>query len=149
MHRELVTEGRGEDGRRRATIHLRRLLRRVDLCFLIDIGTDSQEAIIRVLDVIDKAPFFTVEPDIAHHAMCRGHRPRCKRDMTDDGLRIRMLVVGVGVVDPFIHEVTKTTFTQHMAVTSRQITAQGIHGDLENQARLLLLRHDRRNHWQT
>ena len=63
--------------------------------------------------------------------------------MTDDGLRIRMLVVGVGVVDPFVHQVTKTTFTQHMAVTPRQITAQGIDSDLENQARLLLLRNDR------
>ena len=145
VHCHLVTECRGEDGRRRATVHLGCLLRRVDLGLLVDICTDCQKMVIRILDVIDKAPCFAVEPDITDHAVCRRHRPRCKRDMTDDGLRVRMLIVGVGVVDPFIHQVTKTAFTQHIAVTSRQITTQGVHSDLQNQTRLMILRKDRRN----
>lgn len=64
------------------------------------------------------------------------HRACCQRGVAHDGLGVSMLVVGIGVMDTLLHQVTKTTLAQYIGEAARQISAQGIDGNLHNKFRL-------------
>jgi hypothetical protein len=75
-----------------------------------------------------------VEPYIAHHTMCCRDGSGRQRDMTNDGLGIRVLVMSVGVVDALIHQVPEPAIAQHMRIAPRQISTQRIDGNLQDQS---------------
>ena len=137
VHGELVAEGRGQDGRRRAAVHLRRLLGGVDLGAAVDVGAGGEQVVVRVLDVVDQPALLTVEPDVAHHAVRRGDGAGRQRHVADDGLGVGVLVVGVGVVHALVHEIAEPAVTVQVGVAPGQIAAQRVDRDLQHQPRLL------------
>jgi hypothetical protein len=55
--------------------------------------------------------------------------------MPDDRFGIGMLVMGVGVINPLIHQVTESAISQHMGIAFWQIATQGIDRYLQHQPR--------------
>jgi hypothetical protein len=53
--------------------------------------------------------------------------------MTYYGFGIGMLIMGIGVIDSFIDQVTKAAVTQEMGIACWQVAAQSIDGDLHNE----------------
>ena len=89
----------------------------------------------RILDIVGQTALFTVEPDIGHHPVSGGHCAGGQRYMTHDGLGIGVLVMSISVFDTLLHQITKPAFTEHVDIASRQITTQGVNGDLQDQPR--------------
>ena len=118
VHRQLVAEGRGQDGVRRASVHLGGALGGVDLRGLVDVGIGRQQMVVGVFDVVDQAPLFAVEPEVADHPMGRGHGAGGQRRVPDDGLGVGVLIVGVVVVDTLFHQVAEAAVTEHMGVAA-------------------------------
>ena len=133
MHGQFIAKGRSQDIVRRTTVHLCRPLGRIDLGLLVDIGAGGQQPVIGILDIIDEPTLFTIEPDISDHAMRRWYRTRRQRYMPDNGFGIGVPVVSIVVMDTLVHQVAKSTFTHHIFITARQITAQGVNGNLYDQ----------------
>ena len=96
---------------------------RIDLGVLVNVGAGGQQAVIRILDIVDQAVLLAVEPDVADHAVRRRNRAGGEGRVADDGLGIGVLVMGVGVINSLLHQVTETTLAQYMRITPGQIRA--------------------------
>ena len=85
---------------------------------------------IGVFDVIGKLVSFTVEPDIAYHAMLGGISACRKRRMANDGLGIGMAVLRVCEDHALLQQVAESALAEPVTVTVQQITPKAIYGDL-------------------
>ena len=61
-----------------------------------------------------------------------------KRRVPDYRFGIRMRMMGVSIEDSVLQKVTKTTLAQPIVIACRQVTAQLINRDLQNEPRSFL-----------
>jgi hypothetical protein len=76
-----------------------------------------------------------MEPDVADHAVYRRGGSGRQGRVADDGLRVGVQVVGVGVDHAFVPQIFEASAAQVRPVAIHQITAQAVDGDLEDQPR--------------
>ena len=138
--RQFVAEGGNKNHRRRAAFGRRDLLGRIDLRSFVDVRTLGQQPVAPVLDVVDHLAAATVEPDVADHAVDRGLCPGRQGGVPHNGLGVGVSVVGVCEDNPFLEQVSETAFAHAVEIPPRQVAAQLVDGDLENQPRLFRFR---------
>jgi hypothetical protein len=104
----------------------------------VDVGALRQQRIRGIFDVVGRETGFAVEPQVAHHAVDRGVRAGRERRMADDGLRVGVRVVRIAVDDALLPEVAEAAFAETIVVTRRQVAAQLVDRDLQDQLRRIL-----------
>ena len=114
-------------------------MRRIDLGISIYIRTLGQKVIVGIFDVVGRDTRRTVKPDVADHPVGRGVRAGCQGHMADDGLRVRMAVMRVVVVNALLEQVAQTALAEPVGIARRQVAAELVDSDLENELRLVEL----------
>ncbi len=135
---QFIGERCDQDGSRRAPFTAGSALGRVNFGVCVYGGALGEQTIVRVFHVVCRVTRFPVEPQVANHAVDRGMGAGRQRGVTHDRFRVGVGVVSVAVDDPGFPEVTEATVTQAVVVARRQVTAKLIHGDLQNEFRLVL-----------
>lgn len=92
---------------------------------------------IRILDVVGELTGRLVVSDIAHLTVSGGVCPRGQGGVPDDGLGIRMAMVGIGEHDTLLQEIAEAPTTEMRRVTLQEITAQPINRDLQDESRAI------------
>ena len=130
---QLVRESGRQDSPRRAAIAGGRFLRGVDLGIGIHVRTLGQKMLVAILDVVGRDPGRAVEPDVADHSVGRGVCAGRQGHMADDGLGVRMAMVGVVVMDALLEQVAQPAFAEPVGVARRQVAPELINSDLEDE----------------
>jgi len=79
--------------------------------------------VLRVLDVVGEFAGFAIEPDVADHPVLvwRGARRECR--VTDDGLGVGVLVVGVRVDRALFEQMAESALAEAVAIAAQEISA--------------------------
>ena len=95
--------------------------------------SSRQERILTVFDIVGKLAALAIKPDIANHAVVGGKGARRQGRVADNGLGIGVSIMGVGIDCSVVQQIAKPTFTKSITVTAKQIAAQAIDGDLQDE----------------
>jgi len=110
-------------------------LSRIDLGLLVHVSPRCEQGVAGILDVVDHPSLDTVKPDVPDETVGCGMRTGGQGGVADDGLGVRVGVVGVQENHPIVQKVSETAFTHPRQEPSGEITPELIDGDLQNKAR--------------
>ena len=130
---QLVGKRGCQNGHGRAAVAGSGFLRGIDLGIGIHIRTLGQKAIVGIFDVVGRDTGRTVEPDVADHPVGRGVCAGCQGHVADDGLRVRMAMMRVVVVNALLEQVAQTALAEPVGVARRQVAPELVDGDLEDE----------------
>ena len=99
----------------------------------VGFGLTADNVVSVVLGVVNEGAVVRINPVVGHNAVpgrVGAGRQGC---MPHRGFGVRMLVMGIGVPGAVFKQITESTLSQAIPVAARQVAAQLIHCDLENQ----------------
>ena len=85
---------------------------------------------IRIFNIISQFTGHAIILDITDHAMLGSNRAGKQGRMSDKGLGIGVLVMGVCVNGALFQKKTKSAITETLSITVEQISPKPVNGDL-------------------